>query len=343
MADHQIPVIDISSLFAGPSAQRDETDRQIMTAAASSGFMTVTGLPGDILSPEVRRTLLSIFNLPDDKKRLLYRWNFDPARSNVYRGWFPLTPGHPTWKEGIDMGPDVAYGPDRVEPGDPLTEATPLPSPSDLPGWHDTVATYYRGMEMTGRALMQSIARGLNLPDSVFDEAFERGISTLRLLHYPLRTPESLAGAGDEAHVRHNGADYYMLARAHADSGFVTLLAQDGVEGLQAQGRDGAWLDVPPAEGSLAVNFGKLLSRWTGGRIQATLHRVIGRNRERYSVPFFYEPSVDAVIAPLPVAGSDDFEPVTYGDHLWEATTKFVEQAGIAHLRAPRGVTLRPG
>lgn len=342
MGDPRIPLIDISSLFAGPSARRAEADRQIMAAAASSGFMTVTGLPGDTLSPATRRRLLSIFDLPEDSKRQLYRQNFDPSRPNVYRGWFPLTPGHPTWKEGIDMGPDVAYGPGRAMPGDPLTEATPLPLASELPGWHSAAARYYRDMEQTGQALMRSIARGLGLPETRFDAAFERGISTLRLLHYPLRTPESLAGAPAETWVTHHGVHHFMLGRPHVDSGFVTLLAQDGVEGLQAQGPGSEWLDVPPVEGTLAVNFGKLLARWTGGRVRATLHRVIGNNRERYSIPFFFEPSVDAVISPLPLDGAEPFEPVSYGDHLWEATTKFVEQAGIAHLRQPRGVRL-PG
>jgi len=331
-----IPVIDISSLFGGPSPARDTADRDIMAAATTSGFMTVTGLPDDLLSPVTRKKLLSIFSLSDAKKRLLYRQNFDPARTNVYRGWFPLTPGHPTWKEGMDLGPDVAHGAGRVMAGDPLTEATPVPDTDDLPGWHDAVTSYYMHMEDTGRALMRAIARGLELNEATFDKAFERGISTLRLLHYPLRTQESFAGATEETHIMHNGQEHYLLARGHVDSGFVTLLAQDGVEGLQAHIRDGSWLDVPPIEGTLAVNFGKLLARWTGGRINATLHRVIGRNRQRYSVPFFYEPSVDTVISPLP--GGEAFEPVSYGDHLWEATTQFVEQKGIAHLRPPRGV-----
>jgi isopenicillin N synthase-like dioxygenase len=338
MGNPHIPVIDISALFDGPSARRGDTDRRIMAAATGSGFMTVTGVPGDTLSPAIRRKLLSIFALSDASKRKLYRQNFDPSSSSVYRGWFPLTPGHPTWKEGIDLGPDVAHGTSRTQPGDPLTEPTPLPGPADLPGWHEAAASYYRDMETVGRVLMQSIARGLGLADATFDPAFERGISTLRLLHYPLRTPESFAGATEPIQVEHNGDEFYVLARAHVDSGFVTLLAQDGVEGLQAQARDGTWLDVPPVEATLAVNFGKLLARWTDGRIKATLHRVIGRDRQRHSVPFFYEPSVDAVIAPLPLPGARPFEPVSYGDHLWEATTQFVEQAGIAHLRPPRGV-----
>lgn len=342
MANANIPMIDISTLFAGPSPERDATDRQVMSAATSSGFMTVTGLPGDTLSPDVRRKLLSLFSLADEKKRQLYRQNFDPSKTNIYRGWFPLTPGTPTWKEGIDIGPDVAYGPGRTEPGDPLTEATPLPDDLDLPGWREIAAGYYGDMERTGQVLMRSIARGLGLEETTFDQAFERGISTLRLLHYPLRTPESLVGSSEPINVEHDGEEYYLLARGHADSGFITLLAQDGVKGLQAKARDGTWLDVQPIEGTLVINFGKLLSRWTGGRIEATLHRVIGRNRKRYSVPFFYEPSVDAVIAPLPIEDAVPFDPVSYGDHLWDATTQFVEQAGIALLRPPRGIKL-PG
>lgn len=338
MTTAKIPVIDISSIFGGSSLTRDRTDREIMAAATDIGFMTVTGLPDDMLSRDIRKRMLSVFRLPQDSRQKLYRQNFDPAKANVYRGWFPLQSGLPTYKEGIDLGPDIAHGPSRVMSGDPLTEATPQPDRKELPDWHDAVTTYYRNMEKTGGALMRSIARGLHLQETVFDDAFARGISTLRLLHYPVRPPESFHGATEETHVMHDGQQHYLLARGHMDSGFVTLLAQDGVSGLQAQSHNGSWLTVPPIEETLAVNFGKLLARWTGGRIRATLHRVIGRNQQRYSVPFFYEPSVDTVIAPLPIADSEPFEPITYGDHLWEATTKFVEQRGIAHLRQPRGV-----
>ena len=67
------------------------------------------------------------------------------------------------------------------------------------------------------------------------------------------------------------------------------------------------------------------------------MHRVLGAGRERFSIPFFYEARVDAVIAPLPLPGATPFEPFYFGDHLWDATTKFPEQRGIAHLRQPRG------
>lgn len=100
------------------------------------------------------------------------------------------------------------------------------------------------------------------------------------------------------------------------DSGLLTLLAQDGVAGLQARHLSGEWIDVPPVEGGLAVNFGKVL--------------------ERMSIPFFYEARADAEIRPLPLDGAAQFEPFYYGDHLWATTTQFLEFKGMESLRIPR-------
>ncbi|WP_299628798.1 2OG-Fe(II) oxygenase family protein [uncultured Tateyamaria sp.] len=334
MTKAALPQIDITPLFAGPSAARDAVDAAIMSAASDFGFLTITGLPDNCLDPDLRKRMLSIFDLEDGAKRALTRQSFAPENSNVYRGWFPLQDGHPTYKEGIDIGADLNDPSRPVDPTDPLTEHTPLP---DLPEWRAAVRTYYGAMSRTGQALMRSFARGLDLPENQFDAAFAQESSTLRLIHYPPRTPESFGADRASLEVQYAGETRYLLGKAHVDSGFVTLLAQDGVEGLQAQvGED--WAMVPPHEGALAVNFGKLLHRWTGGAIKATVHRVIGQGTRRFSIPFFYEPGVDAVIAPLPGVGGD-FEPVSYGDHLWEATTSFVEQKGIAHLRAPRGLS----
>jgi isopenicillin N synthase-like dioxygenase len=325
-----IPQIDIAPLFGEAGRSRNAVDDAIMAAAREIGFMTVTGLPGNALSPALRKKLLAVFALPDDKKLAMSRRAFVPGNPNVYRGWFPLQQGFPTYKEGTDLGPDLVR-PVRHDPADPLTEATPLPSEAELPGWRQAAIAYYQAMEATGAALMHAIARGLGLVETVFDAAFRNGISTLRLIRYPVRDPEKLdrslrVGSG------------YMLGAPHVDSGLMTLLAQDGVSGLQAQDRDGQWLDVPPTEGALVANFGKLLDRWTSGRVRATRHQVIGSGQERFSVPFFYEPAIDAVIAPLGEGIGENFTPITYGDHLWEATTKFVEQKGVAHLRQPRGV-----
>jgi len=237
------------------------------------------------------------------------------------------------------MGPDVAHADAAHDPSDPLLERTPLPAEAALPVWRPAAADYYKTMEKVGAALMASIARSLGLNETTFDGYFDGGISTLRLIRYPLR--DANAGvdlSAPDYWVMHNGEKRLIIGREHADSGFVTLLAQDGVEGLQAKNHAGEWIDVPPADGMLAVNFGQLLERWTGGVVQATRHRVIAPKQARFSIPFFYEPRADARIAPLPIAGSGDFAPFLYGDYLWEQATNFVEMAGVKGLRKPRGV-----
>jgi isopenicillin N synthase-like dioxygenase len=335
--DHSIPFIDISPLFGTPSLERDLTDQAIMAAAATSGFMVVGGFPPDVpISREARADLLRLFQLPEHETRKLWRQKFDPAHHNVYRGWFPLQTGFLTAKEGIDMGGDVVHGTSVVRNDDPLCEATPLPSADALPGWRESVAAYYRGMERVSQALMRAIARGLSLEERFFDRAFIEGLSTLRLLRYPVRTDADQAAASDPSlWVMHDGGRFCVTGAPHVDSGFLTLLAQDGVSGLQARNLNGTWLDVPPTDGALAVNFGKVLERWCGGRIKATEHRVVGTGRERMSIPFFYEARADAEISPLPMDGAASFEPFLYGDYLWATTTQFVEFKGMEALRKP--------
>jgi isopenicillin N synthase-like dioxygenase len=341
-----IPVIDISALFdsaAHAIEARAGTDEAILAASASVGFFVARGFPKLLpIDRDTRTELLRLFGLSEAALRPLWRQKFDASHANVYRGWFPLQRGFLTSKEGIDLGPDVAYGPEVVRADDPLREATPLPPDALLPGWRDAIARYYLGMVQVSRALMRSIARSLALPEQFFDSAFERGLSTLRLIRYPVRTDAEQAAAADPSvWVMHGGERHYVTGAPHVDSGFLTLLAQDGVAGLQARHRNGDWLDVPPAEATLAVNFGQVLERWSGGRIKATEHRVIGRGQARMSIPFFYEARADAEIAPLPMDRPDAFEPFLYGDYLWATTTQFVEFKGMESLRQPRREAVR--
>ena len=227
-----ISSIEISALYGPASAAREAADRAIMAAAAGIGFMSVTGMNGHVpIGRPDRSRLLAIFDLPDAAKAKLLRRKFDQSRPNVYRGWFPLQAGGGTYKEGIDMGPDLAHATAVRRDGDPLLEPTPLPPEDALPGWRDAAATYYRSMEELGRLLMHAIGRGLGLPETAFDAAFENGVSTLRIIHYPERMESSFAGAAPpDIWVEHEGRRRYVTGALHVDSGFVTVLAQDGVE-----------------------------------------------------------------------------------------------------------------
>lgn len=331
--------IDVGALFDLDTAIAHSLDAAIIQEAQTSGVLLLAGLPRWVpIDAKSRRSLLKIFSLPEVEIRKLWRRNFDPQQRNIYRGWFPLQNGGATYKEGIDLGPDVAYGDAVIDDADPLTEATPLPPEALLPQWREQIRDYYRAMDRLSGVLMRSIARGLNIPEDAFERFFRHAISTLRLLHYPVRSSTSLCETDPrELWTEHAGQPRYLLGRAHVDTGFMTLLAQDGVAGLQVQHRDGSWADVPPEEGTLVVNFGKLFERWTTGKIRATMHRVLGTGAERYSIPFFYEAGARAIIAPLPLADAEQFAPFYYGDYLWDVTTQFIEQRGIAHLRQPAG------
>src|SRR5271166_1292280 len=172
-----IPVIDVGVLFGAPTPQRDRADRAVMGAAARSGFFVARGFPAGLpIGRRSRAELLRLFQLSERDIHALWRRKFDSSHANVYRGWFPLQKGFLTSKEGIDLGPDVAYGPSVVCAEDPLREATPLPPEAALPGWRDSVSRYYRGMVQASAALMRSIARGLMLPEQFFDHAFDKGL-----------------------------------------------------------------------------------------------------------------------------------------------------------------------
>ncbi len=333
-----VPTVGVAALFDGDVSGRKAVDEALIRAAFDIGFIVLDQLPEwALLDKKTRATLLSIFSLPEESLRPLWLWKFAPENPNVYRGWFALQDGFPTYKQGIDIGQDLVRPEFGVLGGDPLCEPTPLPPEHLLPGWRETAANYYRAMERLSEAILQSLARGLGLDAHTFDEAFANGNSTLRLTHYPLRSEKSMVAASEEAMwVDFCGERRYLVGRAHSDTGCLTLLAQDGVEGLQAQHRDGTWLGIPPTEGTLALNFGKVLQRWTGGRVKATQHRVVGTGQERCSIPFFYEPRADAVIASLP--GLEPFAPFYYGDHLWETiTVQNVEFRGIGDRRKPLG------
>jgi isopenicillin N synthase-like dioxygenase len=340
-----VPVVDVSALFQPESTARSATDAAILRAAGDVGFLTIVGLPASVpVGRGSRANLLRIFHLKQSVLHDLWRRKFEPRNPNVYRGWFPVQPGNLTSKEGIDIGGDVAYGAAVIDANDPLREITPLPAEHLLPGWHSAVAAYYRAFAGVCGTLMQSIARGLGLEEQFFDSAFHHGLSTLRLLRYPVRSPEELATCEDPGvWVPHADKEQHVIGAPHTDSGFMTLLAQDGVPGLQARTRDGRWVNVPPQDCALAVNFGQVLERWSAGRIKATEHRVVGTGQERYSIPFFYEARADAEISPLPMDDPESFESFLFGDYLWARITSFVEFRGMEALRKPlRSTTPHP-
>jgi len=96
---------------------------------------------------------------------------------------------------------------------------------------------------------------------------------------------------------------------------------QDETGGLQVKTQEDEWLGVPCIPASLVLNTGQMMSVWSNGHLKATPHGVItNANKQRYSVPFFYNCNMDTYVEPLPgtVTTSHPLsvEAVTYGEHL---------------------------
>ncbi len=120
-----------------------------------------------------------------------------------------------------------------------------------------------------------------------------------------------------------------VLTDPHTDYGLITLLATDGVGGLEVRSRDGDWTMVTAPAGSLVVNLGDMLARWTNDHYVSTPHRVSApAASDRFSVPFFVNPDPAATVSCLPSCVTDlrpcRYPPVTAGDFL----AKRIEDGG---------------
>lgn len=211
------------------------------------------------------------------------------------------TVSRPNMSESLILGrPQEPDDPDVVA-GLPLAGVNPWPDAA--PDIRAPLEAYQAAMEALCRRLTRLIAGALGSSPDVWDAAFDRPTTFLRLLHYPPLPPDTPADLWGSA--------------PHTDYGFITVLAQDEVGGLQVRLPDGSWADAPSVPGSFVMNSGDILRIWSNGRWLSTPHRVMNsRDVDRYSVPFFYDPHVSTDVVPLASCGEPRMEPVNYGDYI---------------------------
>jgi isopenicillin N synthase-like dioxygenase len=168
---------------------------------------------------------------------------------------------------------------------------------------------WVEAMTGLGRRLAQLLAGSLDLPAAFFDAALREPLVYTQLFRYP-----SLAGASALARG----------AGAHVDWGMLTILAQDDVGGLEVRDAAGAWHPVPPIAHTFVIILGELMVRYTGGAYRSPMHRVTRNTsgRDRYSMPAFFDPAYDEVVACVPTCrprrGEPRFPPRTVMEHMRE-------------------------
>ncbi|XP_061170418.1 uncharacterized protein LOC133179710 [Saccostrea echinata] len=106
----------------------------------------------------------------------------------------------------------------------------------------------------------------------------------------------------------------------HSDYGTITFLFQDDMPGLEAKSPSDEYLPVPPVEGTIVMNVGDMMQRWSADRLKATKHRVVvpqkdkARERPRQSIAVFVTPDDDITITCID--GSNKYPPIRYLDYL---------------------------
>jgi isopenicillin N synthase-like dioxygenase len=294
-----IPTLDFGRYRSDP----DGVAAALGAAFEATGFVQLVGhgVPKAVLD-DAFAAAEAFFALSDATKRLV-----QDRRTN--RGFIPMfdtaLPGEkPGGHEAFSIG-----HPDR--PSDPALLALPLHAETpwpDLPGFRPKLEACYAAMYALSGQILSAVARHLGAPPEFFAEASRHSYSNMRILHYP--PAEAVAETTD------------IGVRAHVDEGLITLLVQDMKGGLAVQAPDGAWLPVPPNRDAMVINVGKLLRRWTNGRYQAALHKVVNTSgRERYSIPLFVHPSYHTRIDPMTLVGKapagPDFEPIVAGEQVY--------------------------
>lgn len=293
----KIPIIDLSS------PDRKSIVNSIRQACIEVGFFYIVnhGVDKDmfdVLFSEAEK----FFSLPLEEKLKLERREYAGYTAMYSEKLDPLSSHRGDSKESFYIGPLETY------------EGNQWPSDDLLPKWRTSMDSYINTILNAGLKLLRLLALSLNLEENFFEKigALNPPNPFLRLIRYP----GDLGSSGEEIYG----------ASAHSDYGMITLLATDGVPGLQVcRDKDHhprIWEDVLHVDGALIVNIGDMMERWTNCQYRSTLHRVVPTGQERYSVAFFLDPTPDCMVECLETCCSEScpprFPPIRSGDYLRE-------------------------
>ncbi|HWK46638.1 MAG TPA: 2-oxoglutarate and iron-dependent oxygenase domain-containing protein [Stellaceae bacterium] len=300
-----IPVIDIAGV------RRHEPDATKLAAAAiheacvTSGFFYIKnhGVPDPVIDGAVAQAR-QFFHLPIEQKRKV-------AVNARHRGFNALgdalmyEASRPDQKEFFSIGLELPEDDPDVVAGEKLRG--PNNWPADMPDFRMALSGYYDALGACGADLMRAVAVSLGRTEDFFADKYRKRLQRTQIIYYPSQPPDI--------------EDDQFGVAPHTDFGCVTLLWQDQNGGLEVLERSTkSWLPAPPIPGTLVVNVGDLLGRWTNDRYASTPHRVVNRSgRERFSIATFYDPDYQALIDPRALGTPESecrYEPVPAGDHI---------------------------
>lgn len=290
-ASSQVPLISLQS-----AEESGEGLAELSKACQQHGFFLLTdhGLDGAI--DAMWAASRKFFALPSATKRRLQRTQQSPL------GYYDreLTKRRRDLKEVFDFMRPAATGRNLNQ------------WPEDV-SFKVTMDDFFESSSIVAERVLSLVLQALGVDTTDLDALGDPRTSTVRLNYYPTEDPLN----GKDLNETTALGD--MALHHHTDPGILTLLLQDMTGGLQTYTREGEWIDVPPASGTIVVNLGDAMQVLSNDRYRAAIHRVTPRSRDaRYSTPYFYNPPADAVLAPIPLLAEDapKFTPFRWRDYI---------------------------
>ena len=220
------------------------------------------------------------FNQSIEEKNIV---NMSNTSSN--RGWGGLKAEqvnknyNPDYKEVFDCGPCINFKHKFEE----LPYYSKNIWPEQIPLFEQTMMSFYKSCSAISISILNQIEIALNFSSNYFADKFDLPMALLRCNYYPKR-PKELSNK-----------DFGIAP--HTDYGCLTLLFTDGTPGLEIELPSKKWVKLISQKNEIIVNFGDMLEIWSNKKIRATPHKVIGTRKERFSIPFFFNPQYDTVIS----------------------------------------------
>ncbi|KZF26682.1 thymine dioxygenase [Xylona heveae TC161] len=296
-----IPLVDFSRFLHGTNAEKQSTARAIADGFRTAGFIYIKnhGIPPETVARAFSESA-DFFNRPREQKEELAWSGPQSNRGYIAQGREKVTQlvdeeevkklraQVPDLKESLEIGREGEEGRPNHWP-DHFDEHGKV--------FKDIMIDFFDLCNELHRQIMRAIALGMGIDLSYFDEYTGDKSNTLRLLHYPAVEKEIFLK--NKAQVR---------AGEHSDYGSITLLFQDMRGGLQVKSPNGNFVNATPLPGTIVINAGDLLERWSNDSIKSTKHRVIepptppeaGEYPARYSIAYFCNPGASKYIEAIP-------------------------------------------
>ncbi|XP_078356702.1 uncharacterized protein LOC144641550 [Oculina patagonica] len=301
-----IPVVDFSAMSLKNKHALNENDEaikdladQIYQAFSTIGFVYLKnhGIPQEVIDSGFE-VYDKFFSLSADVKK-----KYAKKDGKTPNGWDELerestNPDRPgDLKESFDVG--------AVD-----DENFNWPN-AEVPDFQSSVSSIYKHLADLGLRVLSLMAVGLDLKPDSFAYAYDKrgtllGGTQLRCNYYPMITDISKVKPGQ------------IRCGEHTDYGGIALLIQDNAGGLEVSHVSGEFVAATPMEGTVVVNIGDLMQRWTSDKLKSTVHRVlipeneIKRRSPRRSLAFFVDPDISALITCMD--GSNKYPPITSGE-----------------------------